>query len=466
VAHNYRIFILFLSQAEGADDHLGVRRISASVSVTPISGGVDEEGTAAAVSHYRSRIRALRAVIPEAQRPLLNEDLRIEATPHLSISMRAEDGKEITAANVRAFRTQHGTLIIAGEDAYLRALGMGLAHFVVGSPRHTAIFENILSAEDERAVIERLRDQGVPAQELDAVQASMAKERSRSAPAPHGRPSEDAEAVSEDAGAVPTTAAAPSPPTVPPASATSAYSTPATRTAPATTASAPTTAGYSAPQRTVVVTSGHTAVRVERLGTPTWTTRSAGNWNPQAAAEAGQHAEDWLHAKLTAAFPGRTIARRERDVANRESDFVIHIDGRTVHIEAKRLGTLPGYVYWSDLEFAKCRDLGDDYCLAVLLPSAAEYEVAWVWKPAVELANAERFVDWIWDGRRSDQLPDSSWLPVSPPAPMPPRSFTYRITLTGLLMRSLPKDTPDLSLLKTRIADLPEGRPAEAAAGS
>ncbi len=456
LAHGYRLFIRFLSQAEGADRHLGIRRLSEDVSLTPVSAGVDEEDTANVVSRYRSRIYALRSVVPEARRSLLSEDLRIEATSNLLISIRSEDGKEIVTAPVRAFRNRHGTLIVAGDGSHLRALGMGLAHYVVRSPKQAAIFENILAATDDAEVIGRLRDHGIPAQELDAVQEAMANETA-TPPTEPGRTADDTDMGTEDM-AKPSQQAAGRPHLAPP------VSKPAARSGPAATTSAPSTAGYPASQRAGIATDGQTAVRAERLGTGTWTTRSAGDWNIQAAAEAGQHAEDWLYTKLTAAFPGRRIVRRERDAANRESDFVIHLDERTLHIEAKRLGTLPGYVYWSDLEFSKCGDLGDDYCLAVLLPSTDEYEVAWVWQPAVELANAERFIDWIWEGRRSDQLPDGTWQPATPPAPTPPRSFTYRITITKTLVGSLPKDSLDLSLLKSRIAGLPAARQPKAAA--
>lgn len=50
---------------------------------------------------------------------------------------------------------------------------------------------------------------------------------------------------------------------------------------------------------------------------------------------------------------------------------------------------------WSDLEFEKCGLIGNLYHLAILLPSRDDYEIAWIWRPAIELANAERFVEWI-----------------------------------------------------------------------
>jgi hypothetical protein len=113
---------------------------------------------------------------------------------------------------------------------------------------------------------------------------------------------------------------------------------------------------------------------------------------------------------------------------------------------------VPGHIYWSDLQFEKCGELGEDYCLAVLLPSHDDYDVAWIWRPAIDLANAERYVDWIREGRRSDQLLDGDWRPASPPS-MPPRSFTYRVALTPDFVGSLPKDDGSLALLKSRCID-------------
>src|SRR5262245_30362703 len=121
-------------------------RLSEAVSLTPVSAGIDEEGTAIAGALYLSRLRALRAVIPESQRGSLTDELRIEATLNLSISMQAGDGREIAAPEVRAFRNRHGTLMVAGDGTYHRSLGFGLAHYLVGNPRHTAIFENLLAA--------------------------------------------------------------------------------------------------------------------------------------------------------------------------------------------------------------------------------------------------------------------------------------------------------------------------------
>ncbi|MCP1912355.1 hypothetical protein J2R96_004835 [Bradyrhizobium elkanii] len=444
LAHGFRIFILFLNQADEADKILGIGRLSEGVSLIPVSAGIDEEGTAIAGALYLSRLRALRAVIPESQRGFLTDELRIEATSSLSISMQAGDGRKIAAPEVRAFRNRHGTLMVAGDGVYHRSLGFGLAHYLVGNPRHTAIFENLLAAADEEEVIERLRDQGVPAQELDAVHAEMSKEKGKQSPASDEASTED---EAEESGVSPPSPSAKQPSAESHQSPSGGNTTTAFGSSVATTDSS--TVSRSVQARGSVTTTARPPVR-EIGATQTVTAGGGGHWDPVAIAEMGRHAEDWLYAKLTAAFSGQSIGRNERDASRRESDFVLRIDGRTIHIEVKRLGIVPGHIYWSDLEFAKCGLIGNDYHLAILLPSRDDYEIAWIWQPAIELANAERFVEWIWEGRRSDQLPDGTWQTTAPP-PVPPRSFTYRVGLTPAFVNSLPKDAGDLTLLKSRI---------------
>jgi hypothetical protein len=81
----------------------------------------------------------------------------------------------------------------------------------------------------------------------------------------------------------------------------------------------------SAATRSMVESADQRPVKVQRLGTQTWTSRGAGIGDPSVASQAGRHAEDWLHARLTAAFPGYPITRNERDDEKRESDFVRHV---------------------------------------------------------------------------------------------------------------------------------------------
>jgi hypothetical protein len=261
-----------LNQADRADERLGLVRLSEAVTLLPVSSGVDDEGSAFAGELYRSRIRALRAVVPDTHRSLLKEYLRIEATPGLSISMRAEDGNEIAATEVRAFRNQHGTLMIMGDGAYHRSLGLGLAHYLVGQPRHTAIFENILSATNEQEVIERLRDQGVPEQELEAVHAEMSKENATLKSGSTNLPAGEEVHVDRRADATSPSSEESSATTSP----SHVHSRPPESTAASTTPTNNSMDPRPATTRSMVEAAGQRTVKVQRLGTQTWTSRGAG----------------------------------------------------------------------------------------------------------------------------------------------------------------------------------------------
>jgi hypothetical protein len=138
------------------------------------------------------------------------------------------------------------------------------------------------------------------------------------------------------------------------------------------------------------------------------------------------------------AFPDWKITRRVRDHQNRESDFVLWRTERkeAFHIEAKRIGLLPGLIYWSDREFSKATELRERYCLAVLLEAAQGYE---------------RYVDWSWEGKASQKLPVGTWDPVTPAPQMSPRNHLFRITVDRSLYRSFECDTPGLLIIKDKL---------------
>jgi hypothetical protein len=158
-----------------------------------------------------------------------------------------------------------------------------------------------------------------------------------------------------------------------------------------------------------------------------------------------------MHERLASAFPLFTIARRERDLQNRESDFVLRRGKQAFHIEAKRIGSVPGLIFWPDLQFSKAAELGPRYCLAILLEAGGAYEIFWIWQPISQLGQAERYVEWIWDGRKSEGLPPGIWQPTTPQPQMPPRNYRYCITIDQLIYGSLEPDSPYLPLLKRKI---------------
>lgn len=458
LGHGYPLFILSMSQAEAADQILGVKRLSESVSLLPISSGIDEEGTRHVIDVYRSRLPALRAFVPESQRLPLREDLRIEATADLSIAIRSDAGIEIAATPARTFLNSYGTLLVAGGGSYLRGLGLGLARHIVGNPKLSATFETVLSAENEQEVIERLRDQGIPENELDAVGKAMAEEH----PTQQEPKSESAE---ESLPSLQIGSEVPPPPARP---AKGAPALPPMQQIPRS--AVPTVSSAASSIVSAIRSIGNAGARTAgRTYSPpsSPSTRASGSWlNQQAASEAGKHAEDWLYERLQAAFPEQQILRYQRDGLNRESDFVVRWQDCELHIEAKRIAALPGLIYWTELEFAKAADLGDRYCIAVLLQSGQGYDLSWSFEPTEDFQHAERYVEWIWDGRSGEPLQPCSWaIPDQKPL-APPRTHAYRITVDSTLHGALVEDAPDLTQLKTRILDLSSTKPAKAASGA
>jgi hypothetical protein len=75
--------------------------------------------------------------------------------------------------------------------------------------------------------------------------------------------------------------------------------------------------------------------------------------------------------------------------------------------------------------------------MALLLQSADVYGVLWIWRPLVQLASARRVVEWVWDGRVSEELQPGTWETAAPTPQMSPRRHLYRIVVDEQLHRTL-----------------------------
>ena len=433
--HKYPLFVLFLTQAEAADARLGLQRLSEAVSLSASFDEFDDLGSGAIIARYRSRLRALRAMVNEIRRSRLREDLAIQVVQNFSITIFSKSGERIVASRARAFLREDRTLLVAAEPL-LRGLGMGLARYVVRDLRLSASFETVLSANSDEEVIERLREQGIPEQELDYVKDLMALEE--------GEPRHSAKAIES----------------VPPRKAREESKEISENSMKLGSDHSASDADSHSKDKEIAVRSPLT----DAVITQGWNEGSAivtrtygitNDWSDlQAASQAGKHAEDWFHTRLMTSFPDWQITRRERDAQNRESDFVLRCGEGEYHVEAKRIGSLPGVIYWSDLEFAKAIELGERYCMALLLQSAVTYNVFWIWRPLIQLAHARRVVEWVWDGKASEELHPGSWETATPSPQMSPRRHFYRIVVDEQLHRTLRADASDLSIFRRRIREM------------
>jgi probable HAF family extracellular repeat protein len=82
-----------------------------------------------------------------------------------------------------------------------------------------------------------------------------------------------------------------------------------------------------------------------------------------------------------------------------------------------------------------------------------EYEIAWIWEPIVQLGQAERYIEWVWEGKRNDQLPVGTWELTTQPH-MPPRKHLYRIFVDGSLYRTFCKEVSDFPTLRKRLEEV------------
>jgi hypothetical protein len=89
--------------------------------------------------------------------------------------------------------------------------------------------------------------------------------------------------------------------------------------------------------------------------------------------------------------------------------------------------------------------------VTVLLESAEGYEVSWIWNPLVQLVQAERYVEWIWDGKKIEELRRGTWKPATAkPENTPARPLLpdHCRSLSSLLFSAR---TADFSALKKKI---------------
>jgi hypothetical protein len=259
--------------------------------------------------------------------------------------------------------SEDGQILVDGEKGH-RGLAIALAKLDPHRKLADTI-ENILRAEDDDEVKQRLRDFGIPE---EAIREAI--------------PPRSPESQNEQPSL--TQSMHPGTPTVTP---------------PAVSAQ--------------TGTSSH-SVRHDSVRNETTHQKDGPDSPPLAdSSEKGKHAEDWLRDQIRRRFDTicTVTSVPVRDEQNRETDILVTplaVGSRPIHIEVKRLEGRT--VYWSGLEVSKAQDLRGDYFMALLRPigSAEEYSVHWLWDPLSDLLSQQRRGIWLWEGLRTEVPLDSA----------------------------------------------------------
>jgi hypothetical protein len=157
------------------------------------------------------------------------------------------------------------------------------------------------------------------------------------------------------------------------------------------------------------------------------------------ANEEGRKAEHWLREALRQRFglEYSVSDRPVRDSQNRETDILLTIENREIHIEVKRLEGRT--IYWSDLEVSKAHEHQDRYYMALVSPTDAVdgYLVRWLWNPLSDLLSQPRVGIWLWGSSRSEvPLEGQTWFYSDSPPNRPADRFSFRIDVSdGFLAR-------------------------------
>ena len=388
--HYFSLFLLELDEGRHAVDWLGLRKLSAVVTIEPLWG--EESDASQLIEKYERRKPALRTVL-QKELPLSDQICLVHG---LQIVI-SQNGDEITRTPVDTWDKAPNVLIEA-ESGFR---GLALALSKIDPKRKLAdLMENILRARDDKEVKQRLRDFGIPEEAInEAVVSALPLQ---APPEQVGQPHQ-----------------------------------PESRSAEQTD---PVRVGPVAPTSTF---GDNAALGQQMLGA-----RQATEATSMAdLTEKGRRAENWLRNQIKRHL-GAICSVSDgpvRDEHNRETDILVTIANYQIHIEVKSVEG--STVFWSDLEVSKAHDCHDNYYMALVRPveSVEEYSVNWLWAPLTELLNRQRSGVWLWGvSRQPVQLESRDWTcPNFPPSRQAER-FSFQIYVSTDFIESLPKGLTQL----------------------
>ena len=448
----YKLFIFRLKDGDKSE-HLGIQKLSDTIKCWPHFDTPSTAETEALSQRYKKR----RIVLEKVKEIKLPETVDIKAVTNLSLELSA-NGDGLGHCPVHSWREEETSPIlvnIESEEKKWRALADALAHRLRDGESYAAYandFEIYLADDDDKSVLERARSAGVPEEALDEVknsfQQTMLNEHSEEGTEPESKDflleledtlsaapnaSDSVRQTLEDTGDTEQqTTNYHRHEAVQPTSRDGDGTTQSTgRSELETSRSTPQSSGGNGQSRV-----GHQRLNDE--------TRS-----DDLRPEIGREAERWLGERLYDQWPNNT------ENVHKGRDFALSFGGRTVHIEAKHVENRPGALHWSDRQYERAEQTGDNedsYFIAVLSPdSENSYAIHWIWNPLEELKNLERNA--TWSGKsKPKRLKNGSWnLDETKPSNVSPERYDIEVKLTSAIFDEQNRDGPQLEKLKAKI---------------
>ena len=436
---------LFIFRLEGGDKsgNLGVRKLSDAIKCQPHFVPSNDGATDTLSQRYEKR----RIALEKVKKIKLPEAVDIKAVTNLSLELSAK--KQVLGdCPVLSWRDGGTNPILVNieresegkksEGKKWRALADALAHRLRDDEeyaRHTNDFEVYLADDDDKSVLERVRNAGVPEEALEEVknnfQQSMPNEQSE----------EETESESKDFSSEYSY--------TPPADSIHQSSEDEEETEQQITnydgyeAVQPTSRNGSETAQNTDWGNGQSRVVRQRL--------SGNSRSTDPRSESGSKAEAWLEKQLRSVWPD---AVKKVHIGR---DFTLSVGGRTVHIEAKHVENPPGAIHWSDEQYKLASETGhngDSYFIAVLSPGQDDdngYAIHWIWDPLEHLSGLDRNVTWTWSGK-NEPLQKGYWNMVDTrPLNVSPEKYKIEVKLTDDIFNEENQDGSQLEKLRARI---------------
>lgn len=433
VQKGYRLFILPLRAGQRAVSRLGVSPLSSILRATVPP--VEEDGRATSVVCLRYQQRRVGLTLAAKLEKELPQDLAISVVKDLQVVLM--DRKPVAHVGVLSWQVDEDHPLLVNQRNRWRALGHGLARWVVRQESMAPLFETLLLERSRREYEDRLLHYGITKTDVERAMADWTDGSDGGQDVPRG--SRERSGSNDSTGD------------------TDDHKYNETGT------------GGVETQRTVEERASSDRSWVEpgeggtgrASGSPRAgssrrdsTDRDGSGREQRPNMATGRAAEDWLAERLGKIF-GR-LERGARDSRNRESDFIIRRGSVNSHIEVKHLASRGSKIYWSESQCSKARDISaesaDRYFMALLIPDPyRQYQIYWSWDPLSQLRDTQREVQWTGAGDYELVESDSWDVSDQQPEDVPVKKCRFRILVDQVLLNELDEDDESLSKLRERI---------------